>query len=85
LQASISSEDLNSFNTTKQSGGVWIGDSEKTALFYYWMSFFNTKIQSRNSEDLAAQLQSFPNTVTPKKRNTIHIHAITSEESVRNV
>ena len=85
LQASISLEDLNLFNTAKQSGGVWKGDLEKTALFDYWMSFFNTNIKSRNSEDLAVQLPPFPNTVAPKKRDTIHIHAITSEESVRNV
>ena len=26
---------------------------KKTALFYNWMTFFNTNIQSRNSEDLA--------------------------------
>ena len=68
----------------KRAGGSWKGDIEKKALFCYWMTLDEeaNDVSPDAVKSLALSLPPFPNTVAPKKRETDHIHAITSEESV---
>ncbi len=82
LESTMSQDDREAFEEARKTGGKWGGPVEKTDLFLYWLSFHQVSSTENYTKILAKAMPAIPQTIAAKKRETNHIYAITSKESV---